>query len=137
MRLHQQGDIYCLLCATPCLKRRAVLGALAENVAVHAVFSRAVIGTPVAVTALPAAVANKVGTVDGTPALVAKKSKAPVTMEAKTSKECSLATADDATPAEMVAALVPVSKVPGTFHPTGVVVEILGTEMGDRGRSCE
>jgi hypothetical protein len=39
---------------------------------------------------------------------------------------------------------VPVAKakaakinLPGSFHPSGVVVEIVGTGMGDRGCSCE
>jgi hypothetical protein len=27
--------------------------------------------------------------------------------------------------------------LPGPFHPSGVVVEIVGMVMGDRGRSCE
>jgi hypothetical protein len=79
-----------------------------------------------AVTALPTAVRKKAGTVDGAPAPVAKALK-----------ECSLATADIATPAKVVAAPAPVTKAPGTFHPTGVVVEIVGTEVGDQGRSCE
>jgi hypothetical protein len=39
--------------------------------------------------------------------------------------------------AEVVAKPMPVPQVPGPFHPTGVVVEIIGTEMDDRGRSCE
>ncbi len=79
-----------------------------------------------AVAALPTAVGKKAGTVDGTPTLVAKASK-----------ECSLATADIAAPAKVVAAPAPVMKAPGLFHPTGVVVESVGTEVGDRGRSCE
>jgi hypothetical protein len=37
----------------------------------------------------------------------------------------------------VVAASAPVVKVHGPFHPTGVLVEILGTEMGDRGCFCE
>ncbi len=45
--------------------------------------------------------------------------------------------ADVAAPTEVVAAPVPVAKVPGPFHPTGVVVEIVGTERGDWGCSCE
>jgi hypothetical protein len=39
--------------------------------------------------------------------------------------------------AEVVAELTPVPLAPGLFHPTGVVVEIVGMEMDDRGRSCE
>ncbi len=79
-----------------------------------------------AVAALPTAVGKKAGTVDCAPAPVAK---AP--------KECSLATADIAVPTKVVAAPAPVTKAPGPFHPTGVVVEIVGTEVGDQGRSCE
>ncbi len=40
-------------------------------------------------------------------------------------------------PAKVVAVPAPVTKVPGPFHPAGVVVEIVGTEVGDRGCSCE
>ncbi len=84
--------------------------------------------TPVAnaVAALPAAVGKKARTVDGAPALVAN-----------VSKECSPATADVSAPGEVVAAPVPVTKVPSPFHPTGVVVEIIGMKVGDRGCSCE
>jgi hypothetical protein len=69
---------------------------------------------------------KKAGTVNGVPAPVVKASK-----------ECSPAMADVAAPAKVVAAPAPVTKAPGSFHPTGVVVEIVGTEVGDRGRSCE
>ncbi len=79
-----------------------------------------------AVAALPAVVGKKAGTVDGAPVL-----------GAKASKECPPVTADIAAPAKVVAVPAPVTKVPGPFHPTGVVVEIVGTEVGDRGRSCE
>ncbi len=79
-----------------------------------------------AVAALPAAVEKKAGTVNGAPAPVAKASK-----------ECSPATADVAVHAEVVAVPTPVTKVPGPFHPTGVVVEIIGMEVGDQGCSCE
>jgi hypothetical protein len=41
------------------------------------------------------------------------------------------------TEAEVVAEPAPVPQAPGLFHPTGVVVEIVGTEMDDRGRSFE
>jgi hypothetical protein len=74
-----------------------------------------------AVAALPAAVGKKAGTDDG--------ASAPV---AKALKECSPATTDIAAPAKVVAAPAPVTKAPGPFHPTGVVVEIVGTEVGDR-----
>ncbi len=136
---------------TPSLNCKNVLGALAGDEAANAAFSRAAIGAlaavaafpaavakkdwtfagapvPVAnaVAALPAAVGKKAGTVDGAPALVAKASK-----------ECSLAKADVAAPTEVAAVPTPVMMVPGPFHPTGVVVEIIGTEVGDRGRSCK
>ncbi len=69
---------------------------------------------------------------------VANTLMAPVAREAKELKECSPAMADFVTPAEVVAAPTPVTKAPGPFHPkNGVVVEIVGTEMDDRGCSCE
>ncbi len=68
---------------------------------------------------------------------VANTSKVPVARGAKASKECSPATADIAAPAEVVAVPAPVGYVPGPFHPTGVVVEIIGMEVGDQGCSCE
>ncbi len=62
-----------------------------------------------------------------------------VAREAKALKECSLAMADFVVLAdvEVVAEPAPVLQAPGPFHPTGVMVEIVGTEMDDRGRSCE
>jgi len=69
---------------------------------------------------------KKAGTVDGTPALVAKASK-----------ECSPETADVALPVEVIAVPAPVAKVPGPFHPNGVVVEIIRTNVGDWVHSCE
>jgi hypothetical protein len=149
------------MCATPCLKRQAVLGALAGDEAAHTAFARAAVGTPAAVAAMLAAVAKKAGTVNGVPAPVANTLKAPVAREAKASKECSLAAvvantlkalvarevkalkecspamADVAAPTEVVAAPAPGAKALGPYHPTGVVLEIFGSEMGDRGRSCE
>jgi hypothetical protein len=128
---------------------------------VHTAFARAAVSYPAAVAALPKAVAKKAGTVNGTPAPVANTSKAsaareakvskecspatgvanmlmaPVAMEAKVSKECSPVTADVTAPAEVVAAPTPVAKAPGLFHPTGVVMKIVGTEVDDRGRSCD
>jgi hypothetical protein len=134
---------------------------LAGDDAAHTAFAQAAVGYPTAVAALPTAVANKARTVDGAPAPVANTSKAPAVREAMVSKECSLAMAvanmlkapvereakaskdcfpamaDFVAPAEVVAAPAPVMKAPGPFHPTGVVVEIVGTEMDDWGRSCE
>jgi hypothetical protein len=131
---------------TPCPKRKKVLGVLAGDEAVHAAFARAAIGLPTvigalpaavakkdwafiagapepvanAVAALPAAVGTKAGTVDGAPTTVATAWK-----------ECSTITADVAAPTEVVAMPTPVTKVPGPFHPTGVVVEIVGTNDSD------
>jgi hypothetical protein len=81
------------MCATPHPKRTKVLGALAGDDAVHTAFTRAAIGYPTAVAALPTAVAKKSGTVNGTPVPLANTSKAPAAREAKVSKECSPATA--------------------------------------------
>jgi hypothetical protein len=140
------------MCATPCPKRKKVLGAIAGDIAAHAALANAMSGIPSvvgalpaaqakkdwakiagtpkpvanAVAALPAVVGKKAGTVDGTPAPVAKASK-----------ECSPSTADISVPAKVVAAPAPVTKAPGPFHPTGVVVEIVGMEVGDQGSSCE
>jgi hypothetical protein len=139
------------MCTTPCPKCKKVLGTLAGDEAVHTAFARVAVGAPAvvavlpvavakkdwtfagapapvanAVGALPAAVGKKAGTVDGTPTPVAKASK-----------EYSPATADVAAPAKVVAVPAPVMKVPGSFHPTSVVVEIVGIEVGDRGHSCE
>jgi hypothetical protein len=129
------------MCATPRPKRKKVLGAIAGDIAVHAALADAMSGIPSvvgallaaqakkdwakiagapkpvanAVTALPAAVGKKAGTVDGAPTPVAKASK-----------ECSPVTADIAVPAKVVAVPAPVTKAPGPFHPTGVMVELLG-----------
>ncbi len=70
---------------------------------------------------------------------VANTLMAPVAREAKASKECSPAMSDFSAPvnAEVVAEPAPVPQVPAPFHPTGVVVEIAGTEMDDWGCSYE
>ncbi len=141
------------MCAAPRLKRQAVLAALTADVAARAAFFAvpvavakailsvptpgAVVGAHAAIAALPTAVAKKARTVNGAPAPVANTSKTLVAREAKATKECALATAYMAAPAEVVVAPMPVAKAPGPFHSTGVVVEILGTERGDQGRSCE
>jgi hypothetical protein len=149
-----KGGKYCHMCTTPHLKCQAFLAMLvtadvAAYAAVVAVLAavakaipavpmpRAVGSAPAAVAALPLAVAKMTGTDVGTPTPAGKKLKAPVGREAKASKKCALAMADVAAPAEVVAAPAPVKKVPGPFHPSGVVVEIVGTEMGDQSRSCE
>jgi hypothetical protein len=151
------------MCATPHPKHTKVLGTLAGDDATHNAFARVAVGYPTAVAAFPTAVAKKDGTVDGAPAPVANTSKVPAAREGKALKECSLVTAvanmlmalvgreakalkecspamaDFVAPveAEVVAKPAPVPQVPGPFHPTGVVVEIVGTEMDDWGRSCE
>jgi hypothetical protein len=140
------------MCAALRSKREKVLGAIAGDLAVHAALANAMSGIPSVIGALPAAQAKKdwakiagapesvANAVAALPAAVGKKAEtvdgapAPV---AKASKECFPATADIAAPAKVVAAPAPVTKAPGPFHPTGVVVEIVGTEVGDRGRSCE
>jgi hypothetical protein len=150
------------MCATPRPKHTKVLGVLAGDDAAHNAFARAAVGYPTAVPAFPTAVAKKAGTVNGAPALLLNTSKepaareakaskefspamavantlmVPVAREAKASKECSPAMADFVAPAdaEVVAKPAPVPQAPGPFHPTGVVVEIVGMEMDDRGRSC-
>ncbi len=65
--------------------------------------------------------------------VVANTLMVPVAREAKASKECSPAMADFVAlaDAEVVAKPAPVPQMPGPFHPTGVVVEIVGTEMDD------
>ncbi len=100
---------------------------------------RAVVDVPAAVAAVLTAVAKIAGAVVGAPAPVAKNVKAPVAKRAKVAKESAPGMVDVATPM-----LVPVAKataakenVPGPFHPSGVVVEIVGTEMENWGRSCE
>jgi hypothetical protein len=105
---------------------------------------RAVVDAPMAVAAVPTAVVKISRAVVGAPVLVAKNAKAVVAKKAKVTKESAPVMADVATPAEVVPAPLPVAKakapktnMPGPFYPSGVVVEIVGTEMGDRGRSCE
>ncbi len=56
----------------------------------HTAFAQAVFGASTAVTALPAAMTKKAGTVDDAPAPVANTSKALVVREAKALKECFL-----------------------------------------------
>jgi hypothetical protein len=100
---------------------------------------RAVVDAPAAVAAVPAAVAKIAGAVVGAPVSVAKNAKALVAKKAKVAKESAPVMADVATPVPVpvAKAMAPKENVPGPFHPSGVVVEIVGTEMGDRGCSCE
>jgi hypothetical protein len=104
----------------------------------------AVVDPSTAVAAVPLAVAKISGAVVGAPAPVAKKAKAPVAKKAGVTKESALVMANVAAPAEVLPSTVPVAKAmapeknaPGSFHPSGMVVEIVGTEMGDWGCSCE
>ncbi len=92
-----------------------------------------------AVAAMPAVVAKIAGAVIGAPAPVTMFAKAPVAKNAKVAKDSAPVMADVALPAP-----VPVAKakaadknLPGPFHPSGVVVEVVGTVMGDRGCSYE
>ncbi len=90
---------------------------------------------------MPAAVAKISGAVIGVPApaLVAKNAKAPVGKKAKVAKGSAPVMADVATlvPVPVAKAKAPKENVAGPFHSSGVVVEIVRTEIGDRGRSCE
>jgi hypothetical protein len=65
--------------------------------------------------------------------------RVPVAKKAKVAKESAPGMADVATPVPVPVAKAtwPKENVPGPFHPYGVVVEFVGTEMVDRGHSCE
>jgi hypothetical protein len=99
----------------------------------------AVVDAPAAVAAVPAAVAKIAGAVIGAPAPMALIAKAPVAKKAKMAKDSVPVMADVATPAPVPVAKAKAAKknVPGPFHPSGVMVEIFRTVMGDRSRSCE
>ncbi len=99
----------------------------------------AVVDAPVAVASVPTAVAKTAGAVVGVHAPVAKNVKAPMAKRAKVAKESAPVMADVAmpVPAPVTKAMAPKENVPGPFHPSGVVVEIVRTEMGDQGCSCE
>jgi hypothetical protein len=157
--LSNKGGKYCTMCATPCLMRKVVLAELAADFPLPAAafaaptevakvmaktfFSApmpgAVVDMPEAVAAVPAAVVKIAGAFLGAPAPVAKIAKAPVVKKAKVAKESAPVMADVAMPAPVpvTKANAPKKNVPGPFHLSGVVVEIVGTEMGDRGCSCE
>jgi hypothetical protein len=101
---------------------------------------RAVVdNAPTAVASVPTTVAKTAGAVIGVPAPVAKNAKAPVAKKAKVAKESALVMADVAmpVPVPVAKAKAPKENVPGPFQPSGVAVEIVRIEMGDRGRSCE
>jgi hypothetical protein len=99
----------------------------------------AVVDVLTAVAAVPAAVAKIAGAVIGMPAPVAMITKVPVAKKAKVVKDSAPVMADVATPAPVPVAKVKAAKkkLSGPFHPFGVVVEIIGTVMGDPGCSCE
>ncbi len=99
----------------------------------------AVVETKVAVAAVPAVVATIAGAVIGTPTPMAMIAKAPVVKKAKVAKESALVMADVAMPAPVPVAKAKAAKknLPGSFHPSGVVVGIVGTGVRDRGCSCE
>ncbi len=128
------------MCATPRPKHTKVLGALTGDEAAHTAFAWAAVGHPMAVAALPAAVAKKARKVNDAAAAggaeaskecswataVANTSKTLVVREAKASKECSPETADVAAPAEVIAAPAPIKKAPSLYHPTGMWWRLLG-----------
>jgi hypothetical protein len=99
----------------------------------------AIVDVPAAVAAVPAVVAKIAGAVIGAQAPVVKNAKAPVAKKAKVEKESAPVMADVPTPVPVpvAKATAPKENVHGPFHPSGVVVKIVGTEMGDRGSSCE
>jgi hypothetical protein len=121
------------MCATPRPKRHAVLAVLAADMPVAAAAAPAPIVAaslqkhnkllwkkkpPQDATAAPANVRPPQGAV--APANVPPPAPAPA-------------------PAVVDAASAPVvqAKADGPFHPTSIVVEIIGMEMSDQGRSCE
>jgi hypothetical protein len=140
------------MCTTPLPKRKKVLGVIAGDIAAISALADIMYGIPSVVGALPTAQVKKdrakiagapkpvANAVAALPAVVGKKARtvngAPASV-AKAPKECSLVTADIAAPAKVVAMPAPVTKAPGPFHPTSVVEEIVGMEVGDQDRSCE
>jgi hypothetical protein len=106
------------MCATPRPKHRAVLEALAADVLMLAAAAAA----PTPIIALPAPKVNK----------LARKKQPP---------QGAVAPANVPLPAPAVvdAASAPVAqaKADGPFHPTSIVVEIVGTEMNNQGRTCK
>ncbi len=99
----------------------------------------AVVDAPAAVAAVPPGVAKIAGAVIGAPVLLAMIAKALVVKKAKVAKDSAPVMADVATPVPVPVAKAKAAKkkLPGPFHPSRVVVEIVGTVTGDRGRSCE
>jgi hypothetical protein len=154
-----KGGKYCTMCTAPHPRCKAVLAAFvvdvavpAEVIAAPAAVAKAILFAPtsravhVAATGAVVATSTTVAkailsapmplAVVGAPASVAKK--------AKVLKESAPVMADVAEPTEVVAMPAPVAKakapdetVPGPFHLPGVVIEIIGMEMGDQGRSSE
>jgi hypothetical protein len=130
---HNKGGKFCTMCAIPHPKRHAVLAALAADMPVAAAAAPAPIVAaslqkhnkllrekkpPQDATAAPANMYPPQGAV--APANMPPPAPAPA-------------------PAVADAASAPVvqAKANGPFHLTGVVVEIVGTEMSDQGHSCE
>jgi hypothetical protein len=101
------------MCATPCQKHHAVLAALEADMPVAAAAV-----PPQDATAAPAKVRPPQGAV--APANVPPPVPAPTPMVV------------DASSAPVVQAMAD-----GPFHPTSIVMEIIGTERSDQGHSCE
>jgi hypothetical protein len=106
------------MCATPRPKCRAVLDALAADVLMLVAAAAA----PAPIVAVPAPKVNK----------LARKKQPPQGAVAP-------ANVPPPAPAVVDAASAPVvqAKADGPFHSTGVVVEIVGMEMNDQGRTCK
>jgi hypothetical protein len=123
----------------PAIAAPAEVAKVMEKKIFSAPMPRAVVDTPTAVAAVPTAVAKIAGAVIGAPVPVAKNTKVLVAKKAKVAKESAPVMADVATlvPVPVAKAKAPEENVPGPFHPSRVVVEIVGMEMGDQGHSCE
>jgi hypothetical protein len=121
------------MCATPCPKHHAVLAMLAADIPVAAA------AAPAPIIAASLQKHNKLSRKkkppqDATAALANMRppqgAVAPANVPPPTPAPA---------PAVVDAVSVPVvqAKADGPFHPTGIVVEIVGTEMSDQGHSCE
>jgi hypothetical protein len=106
------------MCATPRPKHRAVLEALVVDVSMLAATAAA----PAPIVGVPVPKVNK----------LARKKQPPQGAVAP-------ANVPPPAPAVVDAASVPVAQAQADrpFHPTGVVVEIIGTEMSNQGCTCK
>jgi hypothetical protein len=108
-----KGGKFCTMCATPRPKRHAVLAGLGADMPVAAAAA-----PPQDATAAPGNVRPPQGAVAPANVPLPVPAPAPVVV--------------DASSAPVVQAMDD-----GPFHPTGIVVEIVGTERSDQGCSCE